>query len=59
MNDADFLWCFTELYSDGVGVAGKWGNCGPDCEGRMDGKALHCLYAVKYETLVRILRCYW
>ena len=47
MNDADFLWCYTELYSNGVGVRGKWGNCGPNCEGSIVGKVLHCIYAIK------------
>ena len=29
--DHDVDWCYTEVDSYGVGVRGRWGNCGPGC----------------------------
>ena len=31
--DNNVHWCYTEVDSHGVGVKGKWGNCGPGCLG--------------------------
>ena len=33
----DVKWCYTEVDSKGVGIEGKWGNCGPGCLSK-DGK---------------------
>ena len=29
--DSNVNWCYTEVDSNGVGVLGKWGNCGTGC----------------------------
>ena len=31
--DHDVPWCYTEVNSNGAGVEGRWGNCGPGCNG--------------------------
>lgn len=43
---ADYLWCATEINSNGVAVYDKWEICSPDCEGSMDEIVLHCLYEI-------------
>ena len=39
MKDSNANWCYTEVDANGVGIQGKWGNCGPGCQSNI-GKVI-------------------
>ena len=47
MRDSDVNWCYTEVDATGVGIPGKWGNCGTGCQ-ISKGKVVVNLYELPH-----------
>ena len=46
MKDSNANWCYTEVDANGVGIQGKWGNCGPGCKSNNGKVIVQCVYAI-------------
>ena len=46
MRDSDVDWCYTRVDFNGVGVGGKWGNCGSGCQSNKGNLIVQCEYAI-------------
>ena len=46
MKNSDVNWCYTEVDTKGVGVEGKWGNCGPGCQSSEGKLIVNCVSAI-------------
>ena len=59
MRDSDVNWCYTEVDATGVGIPGKWGNCGTGCQ-ISKGKVVVNLYELPHGTFcLKKLQVFW